>query len=218
MIFQLEKDNIAFPPPSLAEPDGLLAIGGDLSTSRLTLAYEMGIFPWFSEDTPILWYSPHERFVLYPQEVAISKSMRKLMRTNDYTVTRDTVFEEVIRTCATTHRTGQESTWITPEMQKAYISLHHMGKAHSVEVWNNGQLIGGLYGVSCGVEQNVFCGESMFSSLPNASKLALISLCLSGPYGLIDCQIESTHLKSLGARTISRKEFMAHFHLYDAEI
>lgn len=212
MIFQLHPNDISFPSPSLAEADGLLAIGGDLSTSRLLLAYEMGIFPWYSEETPILWYSPHERFVLYPPELRISKSMRKLIRIGTYGITWNKAFAQVIQACATADRPEQAGTWITNEMMEAYIALHQCGRAHSLEVWNgNGLLVGGLYGVSCGKNRQVFCGESMFSLEANTSKLALIALCQSKSYSLIDCQVETSHLKSMGAKYISRLEYMRYF-------
>lgn len=212
MIFQLHPNDISFPSPSLAEADGLLAIGGDLGTERLLLAYEMGIFPWYSEETPILWYSPHERFVLYPQELRISRSMRKLIRMEIYSTTWDKAFPQVIRACAMADRPGQDGTWITDEMMDAYIKLHQCGRAHSLEVWNDDrQLVGGLYGVSCGINRQVFCGESMFSLEANTSKLALIALCQSKSYSLIDCQVETSHLKSMGAKHISRLEYMRYF-------
>ena len=194
-----------FPDPTLAEADGLLAVGGDLSEERLTLAYQSGIFPWYNDDTPILWYSPHERFVLFPTELKISKSMKQLLRSGQLTVTRDQCFEKVIEACSLVKRDGQDGTWITDDMKEAYIRLHTIGKAHSVEVWERDKLVGGLYGVAVG---KVFCGESMFSLVSNASKTALISLCNSGAYALIDCQVYTEHLESLGARMISRKEYL----------
>jgi len=204
MIFQLDEHDIRFPDPALAEPDGLLAIGGDLRTERLLEAYRRGIFPWYSDDTPILWYSPHERFVLFPEELKISKSMRQIMRSGRFAVTVDRAFDQVILACATQPRPGQDGTWITDDMQDAYIRLHTLGHAHSVETWHNNTLAGGLYGVSVG---NVFCGESMFSREANASKMALIALCRSGTYRLIDCQVYSDHLASLGARMIPRGQY-----------
>ncbi|HWZ15801.1 MAG TPA: leucyl/phenylalanyl-tRNA--protein transferase [Mucilaginibacter sp.] len=204
MIFRLD-DRLLFPDPELAEPDGLLAVGGDLSTERLLLAYQNGIFPWYSDDTPILWYSPHERFVLFPAELKISKSMRQLLRSDKFRITVDTSFEKVITACASVMRNGQDGTWITGEMKAAYIKLHQEGFAHSVEVWEQNNLVGGLYGIKTGA---VFCGESMFSLVSNASKAALIHLCQSGLYQLIDCQVHTGHLASMGARLISRKEYM----------
>ncbi|HEX8022367.1 leucyl/phenylalanyl-tRNA--protein transferase [Mucilaginibacter sp.] len=204
MIFRLDEDLI-FPKPDLAEPDGLLAVGGDLSTERLLLAYQNGIFPWYSDDTPILWYSPHERFVLYPDELKISKSMRQVLRSGKLKVTVDTCFNDVITACSTAPREGQDGTWIVPDMIAAYNRLHLEGYAHSVEVWQDDKLVGGLYGVYVG---DVFCGESMFSRVSNASKTALIYLCNTGIYKLIDCQVHTDHLESMGARMISREQYM----------
>ncbi len=204
MIFRLDE-RLLFPEPSLAEEDGLLALGGDLSVDRLLLAYQNGIFPWYNNDTPILWYSPHGRFVLFPDELKISKSMKQVLRSRRFTITIDKSFEQVIEACAIAKREGQDGTWITDDMKKAYIDLHHQGHAHSVEVWEKDQLVGGLYGVAVGL---VFCGESMFSKVSNASKTALITLCQSGKYQLIDCQVHTEHLESMGARLISRKEYM----------
>jgi len=205
MIFRLDK-RIVFPDPSLAEEDGLLAVGGDLSTNRLLLAYQHGIFPWYNDDTPILWYSPHDRFVLFPDELKISKSMRQVLRSNRFRVTFDQNFAEVINACSAIDRKGQGGTWITTDMKNAYIRLHREGHAHSVEVWENEQLVGGLYGMKVG---RIFCGESMFSKAGNASKVALISLCNSGNYKLIDCQVYTEHLESMGAKMISRAEYLA---------
>lgn len=213
MLFQLDESDIWFPDPSLAESDGLLAIGGDLSLARLELAYDNGIFPWYDNETPILWYAPHQRFVLFPHELKISKSMRKVLHSSVFTVTYNTAFKEVILNCAKVKRVGQEGTWITDEMQEAYIKLNkEKGIAISIEVWKDAQLCGGLYGVICGNRHHVFCGESMFSLLPNASKLALIYLCNLNKFDLIDCQIESEHLKSMGARLISRERYQKILH------
>jgi leucyl/phenylalanyl-tRNA--protein transferase len=204
MIFRLDE-RLLFPDPELAEADGLLAVGGDLSTERLLLAYQNGIFPWYGDDAPILWYSPHERFVLFPAELKVSKSMRQLLRPGKFAVTVDTCFEKVITACSSVERNEQDGTWITVEMKAAYIKLHGEGFAHSVEVWQQNNLVGGLYGIKMGA---VFCGESMFSLASNASKIALIHLCNSGLYQLIDCQVHTNHLASMGARLISRKEYM----------
>lgn len=204
MIFRLDE-RLIFPKPDLAEPDGLLAVGGDLSTKRLLLAYQNGIFPWYSDDTPILWYSPHERFVLFPVELKVSKSMRQVLRSGKLNVTVDTCFNDVITACSTAPREGQDGTWIVPDMIAAYNRLHLEGYAHSVEVWQDDKLVGGLYGVHVG---DVFCGESMFSRVSNASKTALIYLCNTGLYKLIDCQVHTGHLESLGARMISREQYM----------
>ena len=205
MIFRL-NDELIFPDPALADQDGLLAVGGDLSTDRLLLAYQNGIFPWYSDDTPILWYSPHQRFVLFPGELKTSKSMRRVLNSGTFTVTQNQCFEKVIEACSAVDRKDQPGTWITNDMQKAYIRLHNENHAHSVEVWEQEKLVGGLYGVKAGA---VFCGESMFSLVSNASKMALISLCNTGKYTLIDCQVHTGHLESMGARMISRKEYMA---------
>ena len=204
MIFRLDK-RLIFPNPELAEPDGLLGVGGDLSADRLLLAYKNGIFPWYSDDMPILWYSPHERFILYPDELKISKSMKRVLRSAKFIITYDTCFENVIAACSLIKREGQKGTWITDDMKRAYINLHIEGYAHSVEVWEQGNLVGGLYGVVTG---NVFCGESMFSLISNASKTALINLCNTGLYRLIDCQMHTAHLESMGARLINRVEYM----------
>ncbi|WP_343522938.1 leucyl/phenylalanyl-tRNA--protein transferase [Pedobacter sp.] len=204
MFFQLLDDNPGFPDPALAEQDGLLAIGGDLSTERLLIAYSNGIFPWFSEGEPILWYSPHERCVIYPSKIKVSKSMRKILKQKVFEITFNQAFAEVIRNCATTERKGQDGTWITNEMQQAYINLHQQGYAHSVEVWQGGTLVGGLYGIKF---NRVFCGESMFSHVSNSSKAALIFLSKMN-IDLIDCQLPNDHLMSLGAEMISRELYM----------
>ena len=205
MIFQLDN-RLIFPDPDLAEPDGLLAIGGDLSVKRLLLAYESGIFPWYSDKEPILWYSPHDRFVLFPQELKISKSMRQVLHANKFEVTFNQDFLGVINACANIPRLGQNGTWITPKMENAYLQLHQQGKAHSIEVWQNNILVGGLYGVEL---PRIFCGESMFSKVSNASKVALITLCQQKNYELIDCQMHTSHLESLGAKMISREKFQS---------
>ena len=204
MIFRLD-DRLVFPDPELAESDGLLAVGGDLSVDRLLLAYQHGIFPWYSDDTPILWYSPHERFVLYPSQIKISKSMRQVMRSGRFAITKNKAFEQVIEACSTAPREGQDGTWITDDMQQAYINLHQSGYAHSYEVWHEGNLAGGLYGIHAG---KVFCGESMFSRVSNASKAALIFLCQQEQYQLIDCQMHTEHLESMGGRFISRADYL----------
>lgn len=203
MIFALSEE-LVFPDPDLAEPDGLLAVGGDLSPARLMLAYRHGIFPWYSEGQPILWYAPHERFVLFPHKVKISRSMRQFMKKSEVTIQTDTAFCAVIEACARIPRAGQCGTWITPEMKQAYVRLHEMGVAHSVETYVDGNLAGGLYGVRTG---NVFCGESMFSLVPNASKAALIHLCTQFAYRVIDCQVYTEHLESMGAEFISSAEY-----------
>ena len=205
MLYKLDDHDIWFPPPENAEPDGLLAIGGDLSPERLILAYSWGIFPWFSDDSPILWYSPHERFVIFPDHLKISKSMKQVLRSGMFKVTFDHSFSEVIKACAKVKRKDQDGTWITRDMEEAYIGLHHLGIAHSVEVWRQDELVGGLYGVVIG---NVFCGESMFSLVSNASKVALIGLCRTMKFKMIDCQSHTKHLESMGAEFITRKEYL----------
>lgn len=207
MVYQLSEDEIWFPQTELADEDGLLAVGGDLSANRLLLAYQHGIFPWYSDDTPILWYSPHERFVLFPDKLRISSTMRKLIKSNKFQITFDKCFADVIRACANIRREGEPGTWITSAMQQAYINLHRLGHAHSVEVWENDVLVGGLYGVAI---NRVFCGESMFSMVNNASKAALIWLCQNKTYTMIDCQVYTSHLESLGAEFISRDDYMKH--------
>jgi leucyl/phenylalanyl-tRNA--protein transferase len=205
VVFKLDSKDILFPPPQLADEDGLLAIGGDLSEKRLELAYSLGIFPWYSEETPILWYSPHERFVIFPDKVKISKTMRKVLRSNSFTITENQAFEQVIKNCAAAKRNDQDGTWIIPEMQEAYLALHRKGMAHSIEVWQDSKLVGGLYGIKTGA---IFCGESMFSQVSNASKMALIWLCQNKNYALIDCQFHTEHLESMGAEYLSRAEYM----------
>jgi len=204
MIFRLDE-RLVFPDPALAEEDGLLAVGGDLSVERLLLAYQNGIFPWYGDDSPILWYSPHERFVLYPPKLKISKSMRQVLRSGKFTISSNTCFNRVIEACSKVEREGQDGTWITDDMKAAYNHLHAKGYAHSIEVWKDGELVGGSYGV---VVNSVFCGESMFSLVSNASKVALIWLCQTGNYKLIDCQVYTGHLESMGAEMISREEYM----------
>lgn len=204
MVFKLEDDNVVFPHPELADPDGLLAIGGDLRPERLILAYQNGIFPWFSEGDPICWYAPIERCVIFPDRILVSKSMSKLIKGNFFRVTYDEAFKEVIESCAKIGRKDQDGTWITHNMQNAYLELHKLGYAHSVEVWQGDQLVGGLYGVQ---HNQVFCGESMFSKVSNASKYALIWLCKHNNFKLIDCQLPNDHLMSLGAEMISNDEY-----------
>ena len=204
----LNEDEIKFPPVELAlsEPDGLLAAGGDLSVERLLQAYSHGIFPWYEAEQPILWWSPDPRTVLLPEDLKISKSLRKLLRRNQYTLTMDRDFAAVVQACAEARRDAL-GTWITDEMQDAYCALHEAGFAHSVEVWSQQELVGGLYGVALG---QVFFGESMFSREANTSKLALVALVKQlqrWKYKLIDCQVRSDHLLSLGAQEISRSQF-----------
>ncbi len=201
-------DKLEFPPVDTANEDGLLAVGGDLSVERLLLAYKNGIFPWFDDDRQLLWWSPNPRMVLFPTELKISKSMRKLLRDKAFKVTKNTSFTEVIQHCATMPRDGQAGTWITQNMQNAYIELHTKGIAHSYEVWLDNELVGGLYGIDLGT---VFCGESMFSTVSNASKYAFVIMVQemqAQNYKLIDCQVYTQHLESLGAREIDREEFI----------
>ena len=202
--------NIEFPPVEHADIDGLLAIGGDLSQERLLLAYRSGIFPWYNEGEPIIWYSPDPRMVLFPEELKVSKSMKQVLRKNEFTVTFNQDFKGVIENCATVKRPDQEGTWITNDMQQAYIQLHKSGYAMSVEVWKDEELVGGLYGMWL-QEKKMFCGESMFAKVSNASKLGFISLVAmlkEKEVQLIDCQVYTDHLASLGAREISRKAFL----------
>ena len=205
-------DKIEFPPVHTANKYGMVAIGGDLSTERLLLAYKSGIFPWYSEEEPIVWFSPDPRMVLFPSDLKISKSMRQLLKKDIFKVTFNTAFREVISNCKTINRKEELGTWITDEMQEAYIKLHELGIAKSVEVWRHFdsaqcELVGGLYGLEFG---NIFCGESMFSKVSNASKVAFIHLVNNAPrkYQLIDCQIYNDHLASLGAKEILRAEFL----------
>ena len=206
-MFLLSKD-LVFPPVHLADKDGLLAIGGDLSLERLLLAYKSGIFPWYNSGEPIIWYSPNLRMVLFPKDLKISKSMKQIIRKNEYKITFNQNFKAVISNCKTIKRDGQGGTWITDEMQDAYLKLHEKGIAKSVEVWLENELVGGLYGIDLGT---VFCGESMFSKISNTSKLAFIYLVQKlkkENYKLIDCQVYNPHLESLGADEISREEFL----------
>ncbi|MBV8255454.1 MAG: leucyl/phenylalanyl-tRNA--protein transferase [Chitinophaga sp.] len=206
MIFRLSKDLI-FPDVSYAEPDGLLAVGGDLSPARLVLAYQSGIFPWFSEP-PILWWSPDPRFVLFPQNLKVSASMKQVLRKKTFQITYNRNFPAVIRACSHIPRAGQDGTWITSQMEKAYIRLHELGYAMSVEAWLEGELVGGCYGIRLG---RVFFGESMFSKVSNASKAAFITFVQDhvDQFGMIDCQVETDHLRSLGAGFIQREEFLS---------
>ncbi|MBS1600140.1 MAG: leucyl/phenylalanyl-tRNA--protein transferase [Bacteroidetes bacterium] len=205
-LFALDK-NLVFPPVHLAEPDGLLAVGGDLSTERLLLAYRSGIFPWYEREH-ILWWCPDPRFVLFPEELKISNSMQQVIRKNVFEFTINKDFSGVINNCKTISRRGQESTWITDAVKNAFVRLHELGYAHSAESWLNGELVGGLYGIRMG---KVFFGESMFSKVSNASKFAFIkyvSQLKQENVSLIDCQVYTAHLESLGAKMIARKSFI----------
>lgn len=207
-VFRL-PDALIFPDPSLAEPDGLLAVGGDLSLPRLRLAYANGIFPWYSEGEPILWWSPPVRPVLHPAEIHISRSIVRAVRRQPYRITLDAAFERVIDACARVPRRGQRGTWITRAMQRAYCAWHGAGEAHSAEAWDGDQLVGGLYGVALG---GVFFGESMFAAAPDASKIAFVMLCrqlAAWEFGLIDCQVTNEHTARFGTVDVPRAEFIA---------
>ncbi len=195
-----------FPPVSQATEDGLLAFGGDLSPERLLSAYQNGIFPWFEDDNTILWWSPDPRFVLFPSKLKVSKSMKQVLRNCDFEVTVNKNFNAVINECAKAKRPGQDSTWITNGMVEAYNTLHQLGFAKSVEVWQDQKLVAGLYGVD--LNNGVFCGESMFTKVSNASKAGFITFIQNSNYKLIDCQVYTNHLESLGAEDISRDEFL----------
>lgn len=208
LIPRLSREVLVFPDPREAMDGGLLAFGGDLSPSRLLLAYRSGIFPWYSQGDPILWWSPDPRLVLFPEKLKISKSLRKILKSGRFEIRMDTAFGEVIYACGMMPREGQDGTWILPEMIEAYEELHHLGYAHSVETYMEGELVGGLYGVSLG---GVFFGESMFSREPDASKsalAALVTFCLEQGIGLIDCQVTTDHLMRMGAEEIERNRFL----------
>lgn len=207
IMYYLSK-NIFFPPVEEASSDGILAFGGDLSPERLQLAYQSGIFPWFNEDEPIIWWAPNPRMVLFLDELVVSKSMRNILNRGIFTVSFNQNFREVISNCQKMKRDGQSGTWITNDMIEAYCKLHELGIAKSVEVWQNDELVGGLYGIDLG---HVFCGESMFSKVSNASKVAFIALVnqlKKDNYKLLDCQVYNEHLESLGCREIDRSDFM----------
>lgn len=206
-VFRLSA-RLAFPPPELADESGLLAVGGDLRPERLLLAYSLGIFPWYSEGLPILWYSPDPRLVLESGDLVVSRSLGKTLRRGRYRVTLDTAFERVIRACAEVPRPGQQGTWITRDMVRAYCRLHELGYAHSAEAWLDDQLVGGLYGVSLGA---AYFGESMFASAPDASKVAFVTLVEQlrrWDIQLIDCQVHTEHLARFGAVEWPRERFL----------
>ena len=201
-------DALLFPSPEQASAEGIVAVGGDLQPERVMLAYQKGIFPWFESDDFLLWWSPDPRMVLFPDRLKISKSMRTVLRKKQFEVTFNKAFDQVVEACAKVKRFGQNGTWITPGLMEVYSTLHTQGHAHSVEVWEEGSLVGGLYGIDLGT---VFCGESMFSKSSNASKVALIFLVKElkkNKYKLIDCQVPTQHLASMGAEPISRTKFL----------
>ncbi len=212
-VFQLNTD-ITFPSPDMAEPNGLLAIGGDLSAPRLLEAYRLGIFPWYGEGEPLLWWSPTPRLVLFPEEFHLPRRLARTIRQQIFTITADTSFTEIIRSCAQTRRQNGEETWITMEMQRAYCHLYELGFAHSIECRYDGKIVGGLYGVVLG---HVFFGESMFSRKTDSSKVALsalVSHALKTGIKLIDCQMTTAHLLGFGAREISREYWQTLLHRY----
>ncbi|MCX7770454.1 MAG: leucyl/phenylalanyl-tRNA--protein transferase [Proteobacteria bacterium] len=214
MPVYLLSNSLNFPPPYLAERDGLLAIGGDLSVERLLLAYSMGIFPWYSKRTPILWWSPDPRFVIFIDKFHIPKRLARLYKSGKFKYTINKCFKRVVELCAEVHEKNDGSTWITEEMISAYYNLHKKGYAHSIETWENDNLVGGLYGVSIGA---IFSGESMFSLVSNASKLALVFLwehLKNRGFKLIDCQVKSEHLKQFGAESLSRNKFLSLLKIY----
>lgn len=206
----LLNESLVFPDPSEADEEGLLAIGGDLSSDRLLLAYQSGIFPWYDEQQPILWWSPDPRMVLFPSKFKVSKSFSKTIKSKKFSITFNTHFSEVIKKCSSIKREGQGGTWITQEMEDAYLNLHQLGHAQSVEVWDQGVLVGGLYGIDL-PKQKIFCGESMFSTKTDASKVGfyyLVRHLQQKNYKLIDCQMHTNHLESLGAEEITRSNFL----------
>ena len=206
MVYLLDQDEISFPHPSLSDEDGLLAINGDLSIERLLLAYQNGIFPWYDEESPICWYSPKERFVLFTNNIKISKSLKQVIKSRKFKITYDQAFKEVIDNCAYITRKDQDGTWIIEDMKEAYLKLHQLGFAHSVEIWEKDNLVGGLYGIQIG---KVFSGESMFSKISNTSKLALYSLSKDFGLEVIDCQVYSDHLNSMGAVLIPQEDYLS---------
>lgn len=202
------NDTIEFPPLSEANNDGLLAVGGDLSSKRVLLAYQSGIFPWYEANQPLLWWAPNPRFVLYPSKLKVSKSSKRLLKSKKFEVSVNRNFKDVILACAKVKRQSQSGTWITDKMIDVYCELHQMGFAKSVEVWLDNKLVGGLYGVQ--FNEDLFCGESMFSYVSNASKIGFISFIQMSDFKLIDCQVHSSYLESLGAEKINRSDFMQH--------
>ncbi|MCK9219842.1 MAG: leucyl/phenylalanyl-tRNA--protein transferase [Bacteroidales bacterium] len=208
MTVYLLPEEPVFPPVDEAEPDGLVAIGGDLSAERLLQAYSHGIFPWFKEEEDVYWYSPDPRLVLFPENFKCSRSLERTIKSGQFKVKFDTVFEQVIRKCAQVERPEQEGTWISDEFIEGYLAIHHHGIAHSVETFYQDKLVGGLYGVSLGA---AFFGESMFFTISNASKVAfyyLIKFCRQNKFQFVDCQVETNHLMNLGAKLTPRKEYL----------
>ncbi len=204
----LNPNEISFPNPQILDSEsGLMAIGGDLSPERILFAYQLGLFPWFNEEEEILWWCPDPRFVLYPDELKISKSMKKILRDENFTFTENKCFRKVMEECKTTFRKNQDGTWISNELIESFVKLHQKGITKSFEIWQHNELVGGFYGVQIG---KVFCGESMFSKVSNASKAGFINFILNQKENLelVDCQIHSEHLKSLGARMISKNEYL----------
>lgn len=207
-VFRIPREHV-FPRPDLAEPDGLLGVGGDLHPRRLAMAYAAGIFPWYSEGQPILWFSPDPRFVLRTDALYVGRSLRKRVRRGDYRITMDQAFPDVIERCQQRARPGQRGTWITGEMKAAYTRLHDLGMAHSVEAWQGDALVGGLYGVALG---RLFCGESMFATAPDASKVAFVWLVRqleAWGFPLVDSQVHTAHLERFGAVHVPRKDYLA---------
>ncbi len=205
------EENTPFPDVSLADDDGLLALGGTLSSERLMTAYRSGIFPWFSNNQPVLWWSPDPRMVLFPEKFKVSKSLRQKLKSNPFEITFNTAFTEVIKQCALTKRKKETGTWITKSMQEAYLELHRRGHAVSVETWQDSKLVGGLYGIDL-PEKKIFCGESMFHHVSDASKIAfyhLVQKLKEKNYKLIDCQVYTKHLESMGAEEINREKFVS---------
>lgn len=212
LLHKINPKKLFFPPVEEAFEDGLLAFGGDLSPERLLLAYKSGIFPWYNSDEPILWWSPNPRFVLFPEKLKVSDSMRSVLKKNTFQVTYNQAFEKVVEACATVARNDQEGTWIVNDVKQAYLTLHELKIAMSIEVWQNDSLVGGLYGLKIG---NCFFGESMFSHVSNASKAGFITFIKNNPdLKLIDCQVYTNHLESLGAEMIPRQEFLRLINLY----
>jgi leucyl/phenylalanyl-tRNA--protein transferase len=210
-VYRIPEKHI-FPHPELAEAGGLLGVGGNLDPDRVLLGYSMGIFPWYSEGQPILWFSPDPRFILHPRDLKIQRSLRKRIRRGDYRVSMDTAFEQVISSCRQAPRPGQTGTWITPEMKHSYLALHARGYAHSVEAWEGDELVGGLYGVGLGT---LFSGESMFAKASDASKFAfvwLVEQLRDWGFKLVDCQVFTLHLERFGAINVSRSRYLAQLH------